>query len=99
MLLLSIMLLLLGLLCGILEGLHKVGWSDVPIIACETQGAHSFNEAGKENSKKFSHIGFVFCLVFNFVAAVKAGKVVTLPDITSIAKTLGAKTVCKGIYS
>jgi len=34
-----------GLLCGILEGLHKVGWNDVPIIACETEGAASFNAA------------------------------------------------------
>lgn len=31
-----------GLLCGILEGLHKVGWQDVPIITAETVGAASF---------------------------------------------------------
>jgi len=30
----------------------------------------------------------------SFSEAVKAGKLVTLPSITSIAKTLGAKTVC-----
>ncbi|XP_038646619.1 serine dehydratase-like isoform X2 [Scyliorhinus canicula] len=60
-----------GLLCGVVEGLKKVGWCDVPIIAMETKGAESLN------------------------AAVKAGKLVTLPDITSVAKTLGAKTVCE----
>lgn len=31
-----------GLLCGVLEGLHRVGWSDVPIVAVETEGAASF---------------------------------------------------------
>ncbi|KAM5193932.1 serine dehydratase-like isoform 1-T2 [Mantella aurantiaca] len=59
-----------GLLAGIIEGLTRVGWSDVPIIAMETKGAHCLN------------------------AALEAGKSVTLPDITSIAKCLGAKTVC-----
>lgn len=39
-----------GLLCGILEGLHKVGWQDVPLITVETLGAASFAgsiQAGK----------------------------------------------------
>ncbi|XP_053558125.1 serine dehydratase-like isoform X2 [Bombina bombina] len=60
-----------GLLSGLAEGMSKVGWSDVPIIAMETDGAHCLN------------------------AAIQAGKQVTLPDITSIAKCLGAKTVCE----
>ncbi|NXS27359.1 SDSL protein, partial [Pomatostomus ruficeps] len=58
-----------GLLAGVVAGLHQVGWQDVPIIAAETWGAHSFHEA------------------------LKAGRLVTLPDITSVAKCLGAKTV------
>ncbi|NXY25422.1 SDSL protein, partial [Atrichornis clamosus] len=58
-----------GLLAGVVAGLHQVGWQDVPIIAAETQGAHSFHEA------------------------LNAGRLVTLPDITSVAKCLGAKTV------
>ncbi|XP_061600454.1 serine dehydratase-like [Cololabis saira] len=33
-----------------------------------------------------------------FNAAIKAGKMVTLPDITSEAKCLGAKTVCKQAF-
>ncbi|XP_043861022.1 L-serine dehydratase/L-threonine deaminase [Dromiciops gliroides] len=58
-----------GLLCGVVQGLLEVGWKDVPIVAMETYGAHSFN------------------------AATKAGKLVTLPKITSVAKALGVNTV------
>lgn len=47
-----------GLLAGVVAGLQQVGWQDVPIIAAETLGAHSFHEA------------------------LKAGRLVTLPDIT-----------------
>lgn len=39
-----------GLLCGVLQGLHKVGWQDVPVITVETEGAASFAksvQAGK----------------------------------------------------
>jgi L-serine/L-threonine ammonia-lyase len=34
-----------GLLCGVLEGLHRVGWRDVPVVAVETHGAASFAAA------------------------------------------------------
>jgi len=34
-----------GLLCGVLEGLHRNGWSNVPVIAVETNGADSFAQA------------------------------------------------------
>ena len=27
---------------GVLEGLHHVGWGEVPVLAMETNGAHSF---------------------------------------------------------
>lgn len=39
-----------GLFCGVLEGLHQVGWGDIPVIAVETEGAASFAasiEAGR----------------------------------------------------
>ncbi|NXY90879.1 SDSL protein, partial [Alcedo cyanopectus] len=58
-----------GLLAGVVAGLRQVGWQDVPIIAAETRGAHSFH------------------------VAVEAGRLLSLPDITSVAKCLGAKTV------
>jgi len=34
-----------GLLCGVMEGLHRHGWGQVPVLAVETQGAASFNSA------------------------------------------------------
>ncbi|ABB73648.1 pyridoxal-phosphate dependent enzyme [Nitrosospira multiformis] len=34
-----------GLLCGVIEGLNRNEWQDVPIIAVETQGADSFAQA------------------------------------------------------
>jgi len=58
-----------GLLCGLLEGMHAVGWQDVPVLAVETEGTASF------------------------AAAVKAGHLVTLDKISSVATTLGARTV------
>ena len=58
-----------GLLCGVLEGMHRAGWSDVPLIAVETAGAESLH------------------------AAMSAGEPVSLPEITSIAKCLGARRV------
>lgn len=36
-----------GLLCGVLEGMHKVGWQDVPVWAVETEGAASYHAALK----------------------------------------------------
>ena len=32
-----------GLMNGVLEGLHRVGWVSVPVLAMETQGADSLN--------------------------------------------------------
>lgn len=34
-----------GLLCGVLQGLHELGWSDVPLLAVETEGASSFAQS------------------------------------------------------
>jgi len=34
-----------GLLCGVVEGLYRNGWTDVPVIAVETAGADSFAQA------------------------------------------------------
>ncbi|KAF9580379.1 hypothetical protein BGW38_003010 [Lunasporangiospora selenospora] len=58
-----------GLISGVILGCQAAGWDNVPILAVETHGANSFQQA------------------------VLAGKLVTLPKITSIATTLGAKTV------
>lgn len=36
-----------GLLCGVLQGLHNVGWTDIPVFSAETQGAASLAAAIK----------------------------------------------------
>ncbi|XP_067015262.2 L-serine dehydratase/L-threonine deaminase isoform X2 [Anabrus simplex] len=58
-----------GLMSGVLQGLHNVGWADVPVVAMETYGAHCFN------------------------MSVNAKRVEPLDSITSIATSLGARTV------
>lgn len=34
-----------GLMCGVLQGMHAVGWADVPLVAVETVGADSLHAA------------------------------------------------------
>lgn len=63
-----------GLMCGVLEGLHRNGLASVPLIAAETEGAASLH------------------------AAIRAGEVVTLPSIQSIATSLGAKCVARRAF-
>lgn len=38
-----------GLLCGVIQGLHEVGWSDVPVLTAETEGAASFAKSVQAN--------------------------------------------------
>lgn len=40
-----------GLACGILEGMHRQGWYDVPLIAVETIGADAFFQSDKANQR------------------------------------------------
>jgi L-serine/L-threonine ammonia-lyase len=58
-----------GLLSGVIAGLRRHGWGDVPVIAVETAGADAFAQS------------------------VLAGRQVELPAITSIATSLGARSV------
>ncbi|MBS1155485.1 MAG: Pyridoxal-5-phosphate-dependent protein beta subunit [Proteobacteria bacterium] len=36
-----------GLLCGVVEGMHRNGWQNIPVLAVETEGTASFNAAIK----------------------------------------------------
>ncbi len=63
-----------GLLCGVVEGLCRNNFLDVPIVAVETLGADSLS------------------------ASLKAGHLIELADITSVATSLGAKKVVKNAY-
>lgn len=38
-----------GLLCGVIQGLHEVGWKDVPVFTVETEGAASFAKSVEKN--------------------------------------------------
>ncbi|XP_076453256.1 L-serine dehydratase/L-threonine deaminase-like [Babylonia areolata] len=58
-----------GLLNGVLQGMSRAGWEDVPVVAMETEGADCLNQS------------------------IEAGKIVKLPGISSIAKSLGACVV------
>jgi L-serine/L-threonine ammonia-lyase len=60
-----------GLLVGVVRGMQRAGWSDVPVLAVETEGAASF------------------------AAALRAGEVVTLPALATVAKSLGARRVAE----
>ncbi len=40
-----------GLLCGVIEGLHRNGWHDVPVVAVETEGADSFAQSVMANER------------------------------------------------
>lgn len=63
-----------GLLCGVLEGLDRHGWSDTSVFSVETKGAASFAES------------------------IKAGKLITLERINTVATTLGAKRVANKLF-
>jgi len=39
-----------GLMCGVLQGMHDVGWTDVPLVAAETIGAASLHAAIAANA-------------------------------------------------
>ena len=58
-----------GLFNGIIMGLDRLCWAEVPVLAIETRGADSLHQS------------------------LRAGKLVTLPKITSQATSLGATRV------
>jgi len=58
-----------GLLSGVVEGMDRNGWKDIPIVACETEGT-------------------ACC-----AKTLEAGKIVELDAITSVATSLGARSV------
>jgi L-serine/L-threonine ammonia-lyase len=64
-----------GLLCGVLEGMKRNGWTSTQILTAETIGAASFYESWKAN------------------------KVVSLKEISSVASSLGAKTIAEKALS
>ena len=37
------------MMCGVLEGMRQVGWTNVPLVAMETVGADSLNACVQAN--------------------------------------------------
>ncbi|MBS0621795.1 MAG: pyridoxal-phosphate dependent enzyme [Verrucomicrobia bacterium] len=63
-----------GLMTGVILGLQRRGWGDVPVIAAGTVGADALAQA------------------------MRAGRVVRLPRVTSIASSLGVKQVAQKAF-
>jgi L-serine/L-threonine ammonia-lyase len=63
-----------GLLCGVLEGMERHGWFDVPVFSVETEGAASFAKS------------------------VKAGELITLDRINTVATSLGVKRIASKLF-
>lgn len=63
-----------GLLMGVLQGLERNGWRDVPVFGVETDGTASLS------------------------ASLTANRLVTLPGISGLATSLGAKTVAPDAF-
>lgn len=63
-----------GLLAGVVAGLRRQGWTDVPVIAVETEGADAYAQS------------------------LRAGALVELPAIASIATSLGARKVSRHAF-
>lgn len=59
-----------GLLCGVVNGLLKNQWGDIPILAVETQGADSFHKALKEN--KYTGIDAITSIATSLGATIVA---------------------------
>lgn len=38
-----------GLMNGVLTGMQRAGWTAVPVLAVETEGAHSLNACARAN--------------------------------------------------
>ena len=79
-----------GLLSGVALGMQKVGWNDVPILTAETEGASSYYSSIKAGW--LPPPPQTIAPLSNFPLK---GEIVTLPSITSVAKSLGAVRVCE----
>ena len=101
---------------GVLQGMHEVGWEDVPLLAMETAGADSFNACVKAgdwvelngitrcvHGNAALHMCVVdYCIICrgkNYDVTILCNNIsVHACEFCSIAKTLGAKRVCKRAY-
>ena len=83
-----------GLMNGVLSGMHKVGWTDVPILAMETEGADSLNACAQAGQWVELDDITGYILSSNLVHLA----LITHPLLCSIAVTLGVKRVSEKSY-
>ena len=59
-----------GLLCGVCQGLHQVGWGHVPVVAMETVGCDSLNYCVREKQwsqlSDITRLPCVYAYVVNY---------------------------------
>lgn len=84
-----------GLMNGVLTGMQQVGWTAVPVLAVETEGAHSLNACAQ--ASKWVELDDItrYMPPSNLVAHTLS---ITLSLLCSIARCLGAKRVSKRSY-
>ena len=80
---------------GVLQGMHGVGWEGVPLLAMETEGAHSFYACAQANEwVELDDITRYVVATSTLLMAFPPNS--TLPShALSVARCLGAKRVCK----
>ena len=83
-----------GLMNGVLDGMHKVGWTDVPVLAVETEGTCSLNACAQAGEwVGLDEItGYILSSNLVHLALIKH------PLLCSIAVCLGVRKVSKRSY-
>ncbi|KAG9127532.1 hypothetical protein FRC07_012548 [Ceratobasidium sp. 392] len=88
-----------GLLCGVLKGVHDLGWNQTQIITTETHGANAYHLSLLANSEHpGAHALIPEGVTLSTVASANPSNpranlsVATLPGITSEAISLGARS-------
>ena len=85
-----------GLMNGVLAGMQRVGWTAVPVLAVETEGAHSLNACVKAN--RWVELDKITRYVTGCKQLFTTLHPHKLPSSFSIATCLGAKRVSQRSY-
>lgn len=79
---------------GVLEGMHRVGWDSIPLLAMETEGAHSLHTCAQANEwVELDDITRSVCIQLHVLLFHSLSP--TLHLLRSVARCLGAKRISK----
>lgn len=88
-----------GLMNGVLHGMHSVGWDEVPLLAMETEGAHSFYACAQANEwvelDDITRYVVTTSTLHGLLSKLNPLLPSLPPPFPSVARCLGAKRVCK----